>query len=166
VCKFGIFENVVMPMGIKTEPAFFQRFMVQTFQDFIDQKILQIYLDDFILNTITLEQHEIEAKRLFSRMKEVQIKCSKSKSQMVITEIEFLGNTISENKIYPKRNKAKCIRQKPRPETLKELQAWLGAANYLRKYIGNHAEIVQPLYDIMDLKNVPKTFWYVFGTLS
>jgi hypothetical protein len=77
--------------------------------------------------------------------------------KMVITEIEFLGNTISENKIYPNRNIAKCIRQKPRPETLKELQAWLGAANYLRKYIENYAEIVQPLYDVMDLKNVPKS---------
>ena len=83
-----------MPMGIKTAPAFFQRFMVPTFQDFIDQKLLQLYLADFILNTITLEQHEIEAKRLFSRMKEVQMKCSKSKSKMVITGIEFLGNTI------------------------------------------------------------------------
>jgi hypothetical protein len=138
-----------MPMGIKTAPAFFQRFMVQTFQDFIDQKILQIYLDDIILNTITLEQHEKEAKRLFSRMKEVQIKCSKSKSKMVTTEIEFLGNTISLNRIYPNRNRAKCMREKPRPETLKELQAWLGAANYLRKYIGNYAEIVQPSY-VMD----------------
>jgi hypothetical protein len=80
-----------------------------------------------------------------------QIKCSKSKSKMVITEIEFSGNTISEHKIYPNRNRAKCIRQKPRPETLKELQAWLGAANYLRKYIVNYAEIVQPFYYVMDL---------------
>jgi hypothetical protein len=61
--------------------------MVPIFQDFIDRKILQIYLDDFILNTIALEQHEKEAKRLFSRMKEVQIKYSESK--MVTTELYF-----------------------------------------------------------------------------
>jgi hypothetical protein len=95
-------------MGIKTAPAFFQRIFVQTFQVFIDLKILQIYLDDFILNTMTLEQHEKEAKRLLSRMKEVEITCSKSKSKMVKTEIEFLGNTISEKKVYPNRNRAKC----------------------------------------------------------
>ena len=40
--------------------------------------------------------------------------------------------------------------------TLKELQAWLGASNYLRRYIEEYASITQPLYDIMDLKNVPK----------
>jgi hypothetical protein len=59
--------------------------------------------------------------------------------------------------IYPNRNRAKCIREKSRLETLKELQACLGAANYLRKYIGNYAEKVQPLYDVTDLKNVPKS---------
>jgi hypothetical protein len=55
---------------------------------------------------------------------------------MVSKDIDFLGNTISENNIN-------------------ELQSWLGVANYLRKYIEKYAEIVQPLYDIMDLKNVP-----------
>jgi hypothetical protein len=85
VCELGIFEYEVMPIVIKTALAFFQRFMAQTFQDFIDRKILQIYSDDFILNTITFEQHEKEAKRLFCRMIEVQIKCAKSKSKMVTT---------------------------------------------------------------------------------
>ena len=46
-----------MPMEIKTAPAWFQRFRVETFQDFIDRNVLQIYLDDFILNTIEIKQH-------------------------------------------------------------------------------------------------------------
>jgi hypothetical protein len=54
VCEFGIFEYNVMPMGIKTAPACFQRFIVETFNEFIDQKVLQIYLDDFIVNTRTI----------------------------------------------------------------------------------------------------------------
>ncbi len=75
---------------------------------------------------------------------------------MVTTEVEFLGNTVSEGTIYPKKNRATVVRQKPKPETLKELQAWLGTANYLRRYIKDYADIVKPLYDAMDLKNVPK----------
>jgi hypothetical protein len=49
-------------------------------------------------------------------MKQTSIKCSKNKSKMVQTEVEFLGNTVSEGKIYPNRNKASVIRQKPKPE--------------------------------------------------
>ena len=45
---------------------------------------------------------------------------------------------------------------KPKPITVNQLQSWLGVANYYRKYIQNYAEIAQPLYDLMGLKNVPK----------
>ena len=157
VCEFGVYEYTVMPMGIKTAPAWFQRFIVETFQDFIDRNVLEIYLDDFILNTVELDEHQKEADKLFDKMEKCNIKCAWNKSKMVTLEVDFLGNTISENKIYPNKNRAKCLKEKPKPETLNELQAWLGAANYLRKYIENYAEIVQPLYNIMDLKNVPKS---------
>jgi hypothetical protein len=79
VCEFGVYEYLVMPMGIKTAPAWFQRFIVESFQEFIDKNVLQIYLDDFILNTETINQHEIEGEKLFKRMKETNIKCSKNK---------------------------------------------------------------------------------------
>ena len=46
-----------MPMGIKTAPACFQRFIVETFNELIDQKVLQIYLDYFIVNTRKIEEH-------------------------------------------------------------------------------------------------------------
>ncbi len=93
-----------MPMGIKTAPACFQRFIVETFNDFL----------------------------------------------------QFLGNTICNGNIYPSKNRANAINKKPQPKLLNELQAWLGTANYLRRYIKDYAEITQPLYQMMDLKNVQK----------
>ena len=40
---------------------------------------------------------------------------------MVTTEVEFLGNTVSRGTIYPNKKRAAVVRQKPKPETLKEL---------------------------------------------
>jgi hypothetical protein len=97
-----------MPMGIKTAPAWFQRFIVETFQDFIDRNVLEIYLDDFIFNTVELDEHQQEADKLFDKMEKCNIKCAWNKSKMVTLEVDFLGNTISENKIYPNKNRAKC----------------------------------------------------------
>ena len=113
-------------MGIKTAPAWFQRFKVENFQDFIDRNVLQNYFDDFILNTIEIKQFD----KLFDCMEKNNIKCSGNKSKMITMEVEFLGNTISENKIFPNKDRARCILQKTKPETLNELQAWLGAGNY------------------------------------
>ena len=100
---------------------------METFNDFINRKVLQIYLDDFILNTETIEEHEEEGLKLFETMKQANFKCSKNKS-----EEPFLGNTISNGNIYPSKNRANAINQKPKPQLLSELQAWLGTANYLR----------------------------------
>jgi hypothetical protein len=48
--------------------------------------------------------------------------------------------------------------QKPKPQTLKELQSWLGVTNYYRRFIKHYATIAQPLYDLMGLSEVPKQF--------
>ena len=42
------------------------------------------------------------------------------------------------------------------PKTLADLQRLLGIANYSRTYIPKYAELVKPLYDLMDLENVPE----------
>jgi len=57
-----------MPMGIKTAPACFQRFIVETFNEFIVHKVLQIYLDDFIVNIRTIEEHQDVCNRFFNKM--------------------------------------------------------------------------------------------------
>ena len=145
-----------MPMGIKIAPAGFQRFMEATFADFIKAKVIEVYLDDTIVHSIDVYQHSNILPKKFERIKERNIKISYEKSELVQKEITFLGNTVSHGEIKPKPDRGKCIAARERPSTLKGLQAWLGAANYLRKYIPNFAQITQPLYNLVDQKKVPK----------
>jgi hypothetical protein len=156
-CPFGLYEYLCMPMGLKHSPSHFQRFMESTFKEFIDKKVLEIYLDDTILHTIGLQQHKEELLNLFKVIEKHGIKCSYDKSQLVVDKIAFLGNSISKNQIKPNPDRAKCLINRPKPTNLQELQGWLGVANYLRPYIEHYARITQPLYEIMNIKNVPKT---------
>ncbi len=105
-----------MPMGIKTARAYFQRFTVETFNVFIDQKVLQIYLDDFIVNTRTIEEHQDVCNRLLNKMNWAKIKCA-DKNSKILTKLKlnFWSNTISDNEIYPIKDLAKCIISKPKP---------------------------------------------------
>ncbi len=76
------------------------------------------------MNTRTIEVHQDVCNRLFNKMNLAKIKCADKKSKILTKEVEFLGNTISDNDIYPNKNRAKCIIEKPKPTNLKELQAW------------------------------------------
>ena len=42
------------------------------------------------------------------------------------------------------------------PKTLADLQRLLGMANFSRTYIPKYSELVKPLYDLMDINNVPE----------
>ncbi len=50
--------------------------MEETFRDFLDKKVLEIYLDDTIMHTNSLISHSFELTALLSRIKEKEIKCS------------------------------------------------------------------------------------------
>jgi hypothetical protein len=67
VCEFGLFEYVSMPMGIKTAPSWFQRFIEYVLHDFIDRDVLRVYLDDSILYTSGPQQHTVEALNIIAR---------------------------------------------------------------------------------------------------
>jgi hypothetical protein len=68
-----------------------------------------------------------------------------------------LGNVVSKGLLKPKPDRAKCIATKEKPSTLKGLLGWLGAANYLRRYIPNYAQVTQPLYNLVDQKKILKS---------
>ncbi len=96
------------------------------------------------MNTRTIEEHQSDVcNRLFHKMNSAKIECATKKSKIVTKGVEFMGITISNNEIYPNKNRGKCIIEKPKPTNLSELpRAWLGAANYLRKNINDYADQV------------------------
>ena len=42
-------------------------------------------------------------------MNSAKIKCADNKSKILTKEVEFLGNTISDNEIYPNKDRARSI---------------------------------------------------------
>ena len=157
-CEFGTFEYLVMPMGIKTAPAWFQRFMEHVLQKYIEQNVLKVYMDDNFLFTHGLEAHLNIALEIINTLKLRSLKASEKKSIVAVEEIEILGHVVSKGKIRPKPQRSECFKTTPRPRTLLEMQIWLGIANYYRNFIKDYANIAAPLYALTNSKDLPKKF--------
>ena len=155
LCEFGLFEYVSMPMGIATAPACFQRYMELILAKTISSQCVNPYMDDVFIHTPQLDQHVRVVEEVLSIFERKQIKVSANKSEILVKRIEILGHEISEGSIKPLPRQADCIANMPKPVTINDLQRLLGATNYSRDHIRDYAEIVRPLFKMMDLKNVP-----------
>ena len=77
--RYGSFEWTVMPFGLTNAPATFQRTMDMTFSDMIDYT--DIYVDDIVVYSESLEDHLIHLRKVLQRLREHQLfvklkKCS------------------------------------------------------------------------------------------
>ena len=64
VTRYGAFEFLVMPFGLTNAPATFCTLMNQVFHDYLD-KFVVIYLDDIMVYSSSLEEHEKHLRLVF-----------------------------------------------------------------------------------------------------
>ena len=63
----GLFEYVVMPLGLTNAPATFYRLMNLTFQDLL-YKCVTVYLDDILVFSQNLDEHLQHLRLVFERL--------------------------------------------------------------------------------------------------
>ena len=129
--KMGLYEYLVMPMGLTNAPASFQALMNHVLQNHID-KICAVYLDDILVYSKDPKEHDHHVKLVLQKLEEYFLKVDLDKSEFDQEEVEFLGHIIGKNGIRMDPRKVQSVLEWPTPENLKDLQAFLGLANYYR----------------------------------
>ena len=96
------------------------------------------WLDDIIVVTKGSKQkHMEELIDVLTKMENAGYRLSESKSEFFKTEIEWIGHKIDQNGIRPLQDKLLAIKELKEPKNEKELKSFLGAIQYLSKYIEN-----------------------------
>jgi hypothetical protein len=85
----GLFEFNVMPFGLTSAPATFQRFMNEVLVE-ERNKICTVYLDDILVHSRTFEEHQEHVRTILSRLRDAKLKLRLAKCNMGKTSIEYL----------------------------------------------------------------------------
>ena len=144
---WGLYEWTVMPMGGCNAPSTHQRRMTDALRELIG-RICHVYLDDIIIWSQSMEEHEINTAKVLEALRKANLFCNGSKSTLFSTEISFLGHRISADGIQADPRKIDRILEWPQPTTATNVPGFLGLTRYITAFLpalAEHTSVLTPL---------------------
>jgi hypothetical protein len=142
--RYGSYEWLVMPEGLTNAPAAFQRFVNSVFADMLDVCVI-VYLDDILIYSQDLASHKKHVREVLLRLRKHRLYAKPEKCAFHTTSVEYLGYLLSPDGLTMSSEKIQAIVDWPEPRKVKDVQSFLGFANFYRRFIFNYSDIVVPL---------------------
>jgi len=126
----GDFELMVMFFGLTNLPATFQAMMNELLRDLINTGKVAAFIDDVIIRTETEEEHDKIVAEVIRRLEENDLYVKLEKYKWKVQKVGFLGVVIGPEGIKIEKEKVKRVLDWPTPKCVKDVQKFLGLANY------------------------------------
>lgn len=108
-------------------------------------KDVLVFIDDLIVFSKTLEEHEARLMKVLTRLREFGLKLSPEKCLLPVC---YLGHVVSRNGVETDPEKIAALKTWPVPKNLRELRSFLGFAGYYRRFVKGYSNIVKPLHNL------------------
>ena len=144
ICPLGFWEFNRMPQGITNAPSTFQRLMEKCVGDLHLNEVL-VFLDDLIVFSETLEEHEARLMRVLQRLKDYGLKLSPEKCHFFKSSVKYLGHVVDAQGVHTDPEKISALKTWPCPTNREELERFLGFAGYYRRFVEGYSKIAKPL---------------------
>lgn len=146
ITPFGLFEFIRMPFGLKNAGMSFQRLMDRVLSGL---PFVFVYIDDILVASPDRSTHMEHLRAVLQRLQSAGLVLNIDKCVFAQPTVDFLGHRLSAAGSFPLQDKVAAILKHPAPNTVKELQQFLGMVNFYRKFLHNAAKILAPLTDAL-----------------
>lgn len=143
---FGRYRYKTMPYGINSASEIYQKIINHILGGL--EGVIP-YIDDVLIFGKNIEEHNQRLKNVLDRARKYNLHFSKSKLQLALPQIKFLGHLVTKNGIKIDSSKVKAIENMLIPKNKQELQRFLGMINYLGKFIRNLSQLTSPLRKLL-----------------
>lgn len=110
----GLYQFKVMPFGLCTAPATFQRVMDTVLAGLKWQTCL-VYLDDVIVFASTFKEHLSRLEVVLRAIKSSGLTLKSEKCRFAYEQLKFLGHVVSSAGVLPHPEKTAAVRHFPQP---------------------------------------------------
>ena len=100
------------------------------FEELISERVVVVYLDDILIFTDTLEEHQLVTWCVTELMAKHKLYLKPDKCKFEQTTVEYLGVIISHNSVSIDLVKIARVQEWPEPTNKKEVQSFLGFTNF------------------------------------
>lgn len=142
----GLFTYKVLPFGVASSPAIFQRTIEGVLQGVPH---VAIFLDDILLTGKNDSEHLETLNMVLQRLQDAGLRLKRSKCTFMASEVVFLGHRIDSTGLHPVTEKVRAIENAPPPSNVTELKAYLGLLNYYNKFLPNLATVLAPVHKLL-----------------
>jgi len=150
----GSFEPLEMFFGMTNSPPTFQNMMNDESKDVIDKGIVIVFIDDILIFKEDEEHHDEIVEEVLRSLKENDLFLKPEKCEFKKKKIEFLGIIIGEKGVKMDMTKVEAIMSWPTLKRMKDVQAFLGLANFYCHFIQDFSKIATPLNNLTCKKTV------------
>ena len=145
----GSFEPTVMFFGLTNSLATFQAMMNELLRDLTNTGKVAVFIDDVIVGMETKEEHDELVVEVVKRLEENDLYVKLEKCKWKVRKVEFLGVVIGPEGIKMEKEKVKGVLEWPTPKCVKDVQKFLGLANYYCQFIEGFATVARLLHDLV-----------------
>jgi len=143
----GSFEPTVMFFGLNNSPATFQAMMNDLLRDLVVEEKVAVFIDNVMVATETEEGHDEIVEEVLRRLEENDLFVKPEKCIWKVREVGFLGVIIGKDGVRMEKEKVQGVVEWPVPKSMKDVQKFLGLANYYRWFVKDFATIAKPLHE-------------------
>jgi hypothetical protein len=131
---YGLFELLVMLFGLTNAPASFQHFINDVLWPYLDV-FITAYLDDILIYSDDLNEYRIYIQKVLQALCDADLHLKPEKCEFHQQEVKYLGFIISMDGTKMDPVKVTTIQEWLTPMNVKDVQSFLGFANFYRCFI-------------------------------
>ncbi len=146
--RYGHFEYMIMPFGLANAPATFQAYINRALAGYVNVFCV-VYLDDILVYSETPKLHRGHVRKVLERLRKFQLFVNLKKCDFSTDRVKFLGFIISVDGVAMDQSRVTAIAQWPPPKTHREIQVFLGFANFYRRFIEGYSRVASPMTDLL-----------------